>query len=344
MGVDGISPGRPPEAIVRVPAARAARGGEAADQTVRLIYAETIGEDLLVDTEDGRKLRLSGAAGFAENLSEGDVLLLRVRSSQPTLELEWLGAIAARGARQEVPAFPPEVGMLPAEMAAMRLDQAVLRRLVWNDPAPAVLANAWRALMLGGRHAAAAGVETLGDAPVLAGNPTARAEDGWGTAVYAWRGLPLYLRFVWERRPGGRPAPQVAAGLALLVALRHPVLGAMLMELRWEPAGVSLDCAAEEAPTVTLLRNAQAKFAGVLACAGLRLAHYTVHADASALRPRNLPGARALRQGGAQVPAALFRAAAEIVRSLGQFQLAGGAEAQAVAPGQPGRFPGLGEA
>lgn len=322
MGLDGISPGRPLDAVVSVSSARNARGKTTEDQTVRLIYAETIGDDLLVDTEDGRKLRLNGAAGFAENLSEGDVLLLRVRSSAPTLELEWLGAISSRNPISATDLLPERLG-LPFEMAAMRLDQAVLRRMVWNDPEPVVLANTWRALMLGASHTSAGGraVETLADAPSAIGL-MARPDDGWGTAVFAWRGLPLYLRFVWERRQA-QAEQKKALSLALLVALRHPEFGDMLMEIQWGNGGIILNCAAEDEPTVTLLSNARALFAGVLGHAGMRLERYVVHQGLVALRPASLPGARVLRQVGPQAPATLFRGAAEIVRALGQLHLAG---------------------
>lgn len=322
MAVDGISLGRPLDAVISVPATRTVRGEAAGDQTVRLVYAETIGDDLLVDTEDGRKLRLNGAAGFAENLSEGDVLLLRVRASAPTLELEWLGAIASHNqgaAAAEL--FPGHLG-LPSEMAAMRLDQAALRRMVWNDPEPAVLANAWRALMLGASRPGAEGraMETLADGKAGAG-PVARPDDGWGTAVFAWRGLPLYLRFVWERRQA-QAEQRKSPGLALLVALRHPEFGGMLLELQWGSGGITLNCAAEDGPTVTLLGNARTLFAGVLGSAGLRLERYAVHQGLASLRPASLPGARVLRQAGPQASPALFRGVAEIVRALGQLHIA----------------------
>jgi len=323
MGVDGISPARPLDAVISVPATRAVRGDAAEDQTVRLVYAETIGDDLLVDTEDGRKLRLNGAAGFAENLSEGDVLLLRVRSSASTLELEWLGAISShnRGSVSAAEILPERFG-LPFEMAAMRLDQTVLRRMVWNDPEPVVLANAWRALMLGASHAGADGrmVETLADG-LPASGPMVQPDDGWGTAVFAWRGLPLYLRFVWERRQE-QVEQKKSAGLALLVAMRHPELGGMLLEFQWGSGGITLNCAAEEEQTVTLLDNARTLFARVLARSALRLERYAVHQGLVSLRPTSLPGARVLRQAGPQASVALFRGAAEIVRALGQLHIA----------------------
>ena len=70
MGLDGI-----PTALPALPALRPvpARGDD--EGLLRLNHVETVGEDLLVDTEDGRRLRLAGGGQFEQDLSEGDLLL-----------------------------------------------------------------------------------------------------------------------------------------------------------------------------------------------------------------------------------------------------------------------------
>lgn len=306
MGLDGIS-----TTLQALPAVRgvAPRLHADADGILRLSYAQTQGDDLLVDTEDGRRLRLSGVGAYGQDLAQGDVLLLRVRSAAPELELEWLGALARSGDTGQGGA-----GEARFETAAMRLDQTALRRIVWQDPAPETLANAWRALVLGRWKALvppSAGSGLAGSEPgeaapaALFADPSSRL-----TAVYGWRGQQLMLSLVPDEAQEASPAPPCSMSLRL--ELKLPTLGHVLIELAWA-SGIALAIAVEDDEALALLQASLPAIAARIVRAQLRLVRCRFSLGLEALRqkrPRQISGAIAPLQP------LLFRAAAEIVREL----------------------------
>jgi hypothetical protein len=303
MGLDGIPATLQALPAVRGVAPRLQKSAEA-DGILRLSPEQTQGDDLLVDTEDGRRLRLSGAGSYGQELSDGDVLLVRVRSAAPELELEWLGSIARSGGAGRAPGGDPGSG---TETAAMRLDQTALRRIVWQDPAPETLANAWRALVLGRwKSLVPPGAASGGAAPpALFADPASRL-----TAVYGWRGLQLMLSLVPDEPQGASSA--LPRSLSLRLELKLPTLGHILIELTWA-GGIALAIAVEDDEALAALQASLPAIAARLVRAQLRLVRCRFSMGLEALRqkrPRQVSGAIA------PVQPVLFRAAAEIVREL----------------------------
>ncbi|HSD40219.1 MAG TPA: flagellar hook-length control protein FliK [Rhodocyclaceae bacterium] len=299
----------------------------AAGETMRLTYADTVGDDLLVSAGDGRTLRLTGLANLGQELSEGDVLLVRVLSSMPNLELELFGSLTRQGR-------PTGQPMPAAEPASMRFDQAALRQVSWRAPDPAVLATSWRALVHGqlrgqlhgqfhaeGLQAGATGLVSgayLSHASdpgreIVSGN--FRAMERWAFPVYAWGGMPMMLRLVSadqeeeeQRAPRERPR-----SLALRLDLDLPGLGRVALQVQWITGGIQLSLAVADPAALEPLRDLLPEMTKALARAGLRLLRCRLS--------QGLPGfdaaPSALPQGAAAaVPPGLFRAAAEVVVAL----------------------------
>ena len=105
-----------------------------AGETLQLTFSEALGEDLLTAMSDGRPLRLAGLGSLGQKLSEGDVLLVRVLSESPQLELEVFGTLPRTAASVATAAG------WQSEQAAMRVDQLVMRQIAWQAPDPAALA------------------------------------------------------------------------------------------------------------------------------------------------------------------------------------------------------------
>ncbi|MDF1484229.1 flagellar hook-length control protein FliK [Ramlibacter sp. H39-3-26] len=117
----------------------------AVGETLRLQFAEALGNTLRADTAQGLSLWLSGAGAWGRSLSSGDVLLVRVLSAEPRMEVEILsqapgntrdgaGGRSADGREHEPP--------------AMRWDQAAMQSLARRQaPDTAMLAATWQALL-----------------------------------------------------------------------------------------------------------------------------------------------------------------------------------------------------
>lgn len=130
-------------------------GGEgvlpAVGDLLRLRLAAAQGDDLLLTDGAGFALRLQGMANAQGGLRPGDVLLLRVLSAGPRLELAYVGT-AGQGAAPAGAAAPgTEPALRPlTEQAAMRPDQSALRRIALQLPEAAALGEAWYLRALGG--------------------------------------------------------------------------------------------------------------------------------------------------------------------------------------------------
>ena len=262
----------------------------ASGETVLLVYAESAGEDILVTTANGLSLRLAGLGWLGSELKAGDMLPVRVVSTQPTLELEFTPP--ARDAR------PPsaDAGMSSrdpmSQHAAMRLDQAELRTISWRPPDPAVLGAAWR---------------TLAQERWL---QVSSHIDPWTTPVYAWSGISITLRIVEEDDPPPLPrAPRRRRGIALRLDLVHPTLGHISIQVQGSPQGIRLSLVVADESSVEAVRERLPVVGAALAHANFRLAHVSVACGeprTARLPPDKLFVTQALSPS-------LFRSAAEIV-------------------------------
>jgi len=313
------------ERIANVTQARPLSGREgsarqasvSAGDTLQLAYADTLGEDLLVIGRDGRRLRLSGLGALGGELSEGDMLLVRVLRNAPSIELELLGSVTRSG-RDGEPV------LREAEQAAMRLDQAVMRQIAWRAPDAAVLANTWRALVSGQwreQLAQQANAEA-GYSFSFQGTPASNGEqrmssasERWAFPVYAWGGLPILLRVVHadpdERRDPGKHQMR---SLAVRIEFELPGLGRILLQVQWLVGGVQLSLFASEATALAHIRNALPSISTAFSVAGLRMLKCRLNLGMPDFNAGVVGSSVPQHQGPAEsVAPALFRAAAEVV-------------------------------
>jgi hypothetical protein len=317
MGVERI-------ASVVQPMGTQSRGGNArqampsAGETLQLTFSEALGEDLLTAMSDGRPLRLAGLGSLGQKLSEGDVLLVRVLSESPQLELEVFGTLPRTAASVATAAG------WQSEQAAMRVDQLVMRQIAWQAPDPAALAASWRALVHGRWRSEA--LRPAGDDP-LSGNYQPRTVDPgdadaalpadserWTFPVYAWGGLQLMLRLVQtDEEEEGRPGVlKRMRRPALRVEVRLPGIGRVVMQVRWVAGGVELGLATERADALASLRDLLPQMAATMARADLRLVRCSFSHGLAREHEIERPFTPQLGPASA-VPPGLFRAAAEVV-------------------------------
>ncbi len=204
----------------------------------------------------GATLRLPPQGAWAQGLSVGDMVWMRVLATEPSLELEF---VAPR------PGVPGALAS-PDELPAMRLDQAALRAYQWKLPPPAELAAAWR-VILTSRHMdlGLQGLALLERPPLaLPGPHTApgaplpeRGEPGhWSFHLYAWGGMSVALRVAaaprWERR---KPRPREEGSAGLEVALTLPQAGPITVQLLWVGGGLAMALIPRQAQVLPLLRE-----------------------------------------------------------------------------------------
>jgi hypothetical protein len=276
-------------------------------ETALLVYSQSAGEDILVTTANGLSLRLAGLGWLGPELKAGDVLPVRILSTQPTLELEF--------SAPEPNARPAnaQAGMTSRDAmnqhTAMRLDQAELRTITWRPPDPAVLGAAWRTL-----------AQERWQQP-------ASPIDRWATPVYAWGGISIALRLVEADEESAVPGtPRRRRGLAVRLDVIHPMLGHLVIQVQGLLSGVRVDVIVEEASSVEEVRMRWPAVRAALAHAGFNLAHVSV-TQGDIRQPLAATGAAARQHGGAvgtaKLPAQwfaspalsvdLFRSAAEVV-------------------------------
>jgi len=307
-------------AVVHTQAIHPHGGSEAralpnAGDTLRLTFSEAAGDDLLARTEDGQSLRLGGLGRLSRDLAPGDVLMLKVLSTAPRLELELFGNL---GARSSVPATP----VASAEPAAMRLDQAALRQISWHVPDPAALAQGWRHLVLGVAmdeplaRAQLAGMQAMfspaaaGLADTAINVPPAQVER-WIFPVFAWGGVPAMLRVLPVEEEEGTPPRRRLRTYALRLELVLPGLGHVVIQVQGGGGGVQLSLGVERREGMPLVRDALPAIATAMAGADLRLLKVALmHGQP----PITVPSLAGLSPGTAAAALApgLFRAAAEV--------------------------------
>lgn len=303
----------------------------AVGQVLRLLVDRTDADGVLVRLGDGQRLRL---LGMERAPAPGAVLLLRVLSTAPRLELVWLqaGTASATAAKlAATPALKPRlVPNTESESAAMRPNQALLQQQVATSiQDAATLALSWRAMVLAQLHqhallrAQADGQHVPGslfgsDAGAALLREVSRErmappglEQGWLLSAYVWTGRRLLLSVVGSEEEPPRPARRRRESLALRLELTLPRLGPVKLQLRLIAGGVALDLAAEHAPALNFLRYSLRAMVAALARAELRLVRCRLGPD--------LPVAGALAANSASGPMispALFRAAAELALLL----------------------------
>ncbi|KAF7599980.1 MAG: hypothetical protein CGU28_08790 [Candidatus Dactylopiibacterium carminicum] len=290
-----------------------------AGETLRLAYAETLGEDLLVTTGDGRPMRLIGMGRLGQGLAEGDILLMKVLSVYPELELELQSDIVRRpGARAAIP--------FQTEQAAMRVDQAVLRQFAWRAPDGAALALSWRALVQGRWQQAmfqpSADIAAYqGQAPAvpMPGLEEEPFDSGrWTFPIYALGGVPMLLRLVHSDPDGnGRDTPRRSMrSLALRIELTLGQLGRIVLQVQWLAGGIQLSLATERKDALAPLSDALPDITTALARAGLRLMRCSMSHGLPGFETDSALAARLPQGPAAALPPSLFRAAAEVVVQL----------------------------
>lgn len=290
-------------------------------ELLRLQVVAAADGTLLGADGDGLQLPLPGLGGQA---APGDVLLLRVLSQRPRLELQLVE-------RQPGGSAPAALRPSPQieDSPALRSDQAWLARqhLVGAPPAlpqPAAVAVQWRA-------------QVLGELQQLAGSPDpappwAAAQDaaplilqlpGWqNQAVLLRLLLPLHGQLPWPAvdADGGHGETVGDDGSALMLCLGLALDGDWVQVLLLWDHGLLLHFSADEAATLERVRELLPAMASALAAVPLRLRSCLLSVRGAA--PRDAPAAR-LAAGLADTRcAALFRAAAELVKQLQRAPLA----------------------
>lgn len=163
--------------------------------------------------------------------------------------------------------------------AAMQVDPVQLRRMAWQPPDPAVLAQAWsdaarqhgraqedivRSLTAAVLHGAAISRDP-------ASTPVVAQPDPHFLPVYFWGGAPLLLGLAVAEgtHSPSRRRRQRAASLRLEIA--PPLLGPLMLEVYWAIGGLELTIALKEPENMPQLREALPAISSALRRAGLTL-------------------------------------------------------------------------
>ncbi|WCM93803.1 hypothetical protein M5C99_03485 [Acidovorax sp. NCPPB 2350] len=293
-------------------------------ETLRLRFAEAVGDVLRAETPQGMSLWLSGAGRWAGALSPGDLLMVRVLATAPRLEVEVVHPPAPAAPAAGPSPWEGDADPLPR---ALRWDQAAAQAMARNGPPDtALLAASWQALLRREAHALREAVaHAPADLPLL---PGPGAEKHWAWPVLAWAALPLLLRvFDVADDPAAdagtpdRPRPRGRGRRTVLcLDLRWAHWGRVLVQLHaLQPGALALRLHAEDAQRLPLLRALVPRIAAALAATGLRLVRCQV--TAGAIPPHGHPSGPAWPprwQDAMSLTSDVFRAAAEAVTVLAE--------------------------
>ncbi len=294
---------------------------EAAAPLLRLRVLSAFEGGVLARSADGLPFQIPTSALSGQAWAPGQLLLVRVVSTSPQLELAVLGpADEGVPARAGLPAGQTPAALLP--------DQAGMHRLLAPPLDVVALAAQWRAMVLQRLQRAApeAAPAQAAAGPALAPlgaalAPGAEAPTLQPTLVFhtlLWPGVGLTF---WPAKPRprgarhGRPTGAMAQNMGLLLLL--PGLGEVRIDVSVYGSAVALNLAAQSAESVPLLRSRTALIAASLARAGLRLMQCQV-APAPPGQPMAALPATAQQLGSVHpaLPPGLFRAAAEVLNAL----------------------------
>lgn len=270
--------------------------------------------------QEGQAVRLSASLldqdGLAADLSPGDVLLVKVLSTTPRLELARLGpaTTALPGDTAHGTSFLGSGGPPPA----MRPDQAAISRVNWAPPDADTLAMHWQVSVLAmvRKVVGEPAVDVGRVLPPLVLPPLER----WLFPVHAWTGLPLALHLQpppsRDKTTPGRQKPGRGWGLRLAGLLSG--LGRVEVQVQTSSEGVELTIVAEDDAVLSLLRKASGLLNDAVLRAGERLqrCRWLSQLPAEDAAPE-LPPDQTLLQWQALPNATLFRVGAEVLVTLG---------------------------
>lgn len=319
-----LMPGRPVGATARE-AAHISQRAPSPGETLRL--TRDAGNGTWSATgQEGQAVRLAASLldheGLLADLSPGDVLMVKVLSTTPRLELARLAPATTGLMRDEATtaSFLGTGGPPPA----MRPDQAAISRVSWAAPDADTLAMHWQVSVLAMVRKAIGdpGLDAGRTLPHLALPPLER----WLFPVHAWAGLPLALHLQPPpRERAGRNRPEPRRGWGLRLAGLLPGLGQVEVQVQALDDGIELVIVAEDDAVLRLLREASRQLSEAVVRAGERLVrcHWLSQLPAEDAAPDLLPEL-ALRQLQSLPPAALFRVSAEVMVTLGSLGAAQG--------------------
>lgn len=317
MALQPVTPSRPIDAT-------APRSGGAAPPALvpmlpsapllRLRVQSTFDGGLLARSTDGLPFQIPASALAGQAWAPGQLLLVRVVSTSPQLELAVLGPAEEGAPGQSGPGREP---------AATQPDQAGLRRLLSPPLDVPALAAQWRAMvLLRLQQSVSAPVNAVlaqGGVAALGAEPQAATLQP--TLVFhtlLWPGVALSF---WpaQQRPRdarhGRPASAAARSMGLLLTL--PDLGEVCIDVAMQGSAVALSLTTHNAAAVPLLRSRTSLIATSLARARFRLMQCQVACTSSPRPMAALPAtAQHLASFDTTLPPGLFRAAAEVLNAL----------------------------
>ena len=296
------------------PPARDGAPRPAVGEHIALRYEGRDEHGVTLRRDRGASLRMPAPGAWAQGLSVGDLVWMRVLATEPSLELEF---VAPR------PAGAPGTAVSPDELPAMRLDQAALRIHQWKLPSPVELAAAWR-VILTSRHMdlglqglalqqrqplALPGPHTNAAAPA----PQEQAEPGhWSFHLYAWGGMSVALRVaaksLWERRRPPRAAEE-AQGIEVALSLPQGG-GPITVQLLCVRGGLAMALVPRQPQVLPLLRELMPELAAALGRLGTPLVKVQLGTPLAPLPA----GGLAYRPGASS--ALLLQAVAEVVSGV----------------------------
>lgn len=314
-----VMPGRPVGATARE-AAHAQQRAPLPGETLRL--TRDAGNGTWSATgQEGQAVRLAASLldqdGLRADLSPGDVLMVKVLSTSPRLELARLGPTTTGLVGDGAPTVPfLGTGGPPP---AMRPDQAAISRVSWAAPDAGTLAMHWQVSVLAMVRKAIGepGLDGGRTLPHLALPPLER----WLFPVHAWAGLPLALHLQPPpRERAGRNRPEPRRGWGLRLAGLLPGLGRVEVQVQALDEGIELVIVAEDDAVLRLLRDASTLLSEAVVRAGERLlrCRWLSQLPAEDAAPA-LPPDQTLLQLQALPTAALFRVGAEVLVTLGDI-------------------------
>lgn len=303
--------------------ARAHSHRPAPGESLLLTYGEAADADRLATLSNGMTLRLTDLGPWRQQLRPGDTLRVRVLANEPVLELEVESGPVSRRAR-DVPA-EDDVPASITRHAAMRLDQAALRRMRWQAPNPAALARSWYDLALERwgtlltalRSSVVSPATMIGPPPYRepAGAPVPNP-DPLLLPVYAWGGVQMMLRLPYaaQRERGERKDRKPRQhGPLLRLELAPPAIGAVVLDAYWLAGGVDLTISVHEPHAADLVTRALPRIVHALTQAAVPITGVRVlqgDVVAASYDPP-APGGDSPQPVGRRSLPALFRALAE---------------------------------
>lgn len=312
-------------AVASVPQTKRDPGADArfpaAGETIRLSLDAVAADHLLATTPDGLALRLNGLGRLAGEMIPGDLLLLRVVATEPSLTLSLVDKISA-----SAPASVPDAAMEPA---AMRADQLAWRYVRLPVPDAATLAASWRAQVLHGLEHTSTSGEQQASAVFIAGLREAGATlrqdpalakpqvpDYWMFALNGWTGAPVLLRLLDDDTDTDDMPKMRRQRMAILrLELDLPEQGRIAVQVQLAGGGICLTFEVLQDSALDFLRSTLSDLVEALARAGLPVRRLRLgHAQTGAGAPAGT--AHVSTWSSAMLPASLFRAAAEVTLAL----------------------------